>query len=129
MFDYSNLNNSVSSNWNVCSGCLCATVCKWRDAAMQAEAEINKKTKVDRDATINDVYKILNIKVTCKYKQSQPVTRLYNGDLDGITVPCKAPESDPTCVNTMSTPKPEEYTGSTIQSRGNDDYYYKSKIF
>ena len=129
MFDYSNLNNSVSSNWNVCSGCLCATVCKWRDAAMQAEAEINKKTKVDRDATINDVYKILNIKVTCKYKQSQPVTRLYNGDLDGITVPCKAPESDPTCVNTISTPKPEEYTGSTIQSRGNDDYYYKSKIF
>ena len=129
MFDYSNLNNSVSSNWSVCSGCLCATVCKWRDAAMQAEAEINKKTKVDRDATINDVYKILNIKVTCKYKQSQPVTRLYNGDLDGITVPCKVTESDQTCVNTISTPKPGEYTGSTIQSRGSDDYYYKLKIF
>ena len=121
MFDYRNLNNSVSSNWSVCSGCLCATVCKWRDAAMQAEAEINKKTKVDRDATINDVYKILNIKVTCKYKQSQPVTRLYNGDLDGITVPCKVTESDQTCVNTISTPKPGEYTGSTIQSRGSDD--------
>ena len=129
MFNYNNLNNSVSSNWNVCSGCLCATVCKWRDAAMQAEAEINKKTKVDRDATINDVYKILNIKVTCKYKQSQPVTRLYNGDLDGITVPCKVTESDQTCVNTISTPKPGEYTGSTIQSRGSDDYYYKPKIF
>lgn len=114
MFDYSNLNNSASSNWSVCSGCLCATVCKWRDAAMQAEAEINKKTKVDRDATVNDVYKILDIKVTCKYKQSQPVTRLYNGDLDGITVHCKAPEVDQTCVNTISTPKPGEYTGSTI---------------
>ena len=129
MFDYSNLNNSVSSNWSVCSGCLCATVCKWRDAAMQAEAEINKKTKVDRDATINDVYKILDIKVTCKYKQSQPVTRLYNRDFDGIAVPCKAPESDQTCVNTISTPKSGEYTGSTIQSRGSDDYYYKPKIF
>ena len=129
MFDYSNLNNSASSNWSVCSGCLCATVCKWRDAAMQAEAEINKKTKVDRDATVNDVYKILDIKVTCKYKQSQPVTRLYNGDLDGITVHCKAPEVDQTCVNTISTPKPGEYTGSTIQSRGSDDYYYKPKIF
>ena len=129
MFDYSNLNNSVSSNWNVCSGCLCATVCKWRDAAMQAEAEIKKKTMVDRDATINDVYKILDIKVACKYKQSQPVTRLYNGDLEDITVPCKVTESDQTCVNTISTPKPGEYTGSTIQSRGSDDYYYKPKIF
>ena len=129
MFDYSNLNNYVSSNWSVCSGCLCATVCKWRDAAMQAEAEIKKKTMVDRDATINDVYKILDIKVACKYKQSQPVTRLYNGDLEGITVPCKVTESDQTCVNTISTPKPGEYTGSTIQSRGSDDYYYKPKIF
>lgn len=114
MFDYSNLNNSASSNWSVCSGCLCATVCKWRDAAMQAEAEIKKKTMVDRDATINDVYKILDIKVACKYKQSQPVTRLYNGDLEGITVPCKVTESDKTGVNTISTPKPGEYTGSTI---------------
>lgn len=114
MFDYSNLNNSASSNWSVCSGCLCATVCKWRDAAMQAEAEINKKTKVDRDATVNDVYKILDIKVTCKYKQSQPVTRLYNGDLKNMITPCKAPESDQTCVNTISTPKSGEYTGSTI---------------
>ena len=121
MFDYSNLNNSASSNWSVCSGCLCATVCKWRDAAMQAEAEINKKTKVDRDATINDVYKILNIKVTCKYKQSQPVTRLYNRDFDGIAVPCKAPESDQTCVNTISTPKPGEYTGSTIKKYNSVD--------
>ena len=120
MFDYSNLNNSVSSNWNVCSGCLCATVCKWRDAAMQAEAEINKKTKVDRDATINDVYKILNIKVTCKYKQSQPVTRLYNGDFENIK-PLKATGSDQTSVNTVSTPKPGEYTGSTIKSCDNVD--------
>ena len=128
MFNYDNL-NSASSNWSICSGCLCSTVCKWRDAAMQAEAEIKKKTMVDRDATINDVYKILDIKVTCKYKQSQPVTRLYNGSLDGITVPCKATEADQTQVNTVSTPKPGEYTGSTIQSRGSDDYYYKSKIF
>lgn len=128
MFNYDNL-NSTSSNWSICSGCLCSTVCKWRDAAMQAEAEIKKKTMVDRDATINDVYKILDIKVTCKYKQSQPVTRLYNGDLDGITVPRKVTEADQTCVNTISTPKPVEYTGSTIQSRGSDDYYYKPKIF
>lgn len=104
MLDYSNLNNSASSNWSVCSGCLCATVCKWRDAVMQAEAEIKKKTKVDRDATVNDVYKILDIKVACKYKQSQPVTRLYNGDLEGITIPCKV-TSDQTCVNTISTPE------------------------
>ena len=124
MFNYSNLNNSASSNWSVCSGCLCATVCKWRDAAMQAEAEINKKTKVDRDATINDVYKILEIKVTCKYKQSQPVTR-YNGSLDDITTPCKTMESEQTHVNTISTPKPGEYTGSTIKSCGNVDCYYK----
>lgn len=127
MFNYDNL-NSASSNWSICSGCLCSTVCKWRDAAMQAEAEIKEKTKVDRDATVNDVYKILEIKVTCKYKQSQPVTR-YNGSLDGIAVPCKVTEADQTCVNTISTPKPGEYTGSTIQSRGSDDYYYKSKIF
>ena len=129
MFDYSNLNNCASSNWSVCSGCLCATVCKWRDAAMQAEAEIKKKTMVDRDATINDVYKILDIKVTCKYKQSQPVTRLYNGDLENIITPCKATDSDQTHTNTISTPKPGEYIGSTIQSRGSDDYYYKPKIF
>lgn len=128
MFNYDNL-NSASSNWSICSGCLCSTVCKWRDAAMQAEAEIKEKTKVDRDATINDVYKILEIKVTCKYKQSQSITCLYNGDLDGIAVPCKAPESDQTCVNTISTPKPGEYTGSTIQNCGSDDYYYKPKIF
>lgn len=95
MFNYDNL-NSASSNWSVCSGCLCSTVCKWRDAVMQAEAEIKKKTKVDRDATINDVYKILDIKVTCKYKQSQPVTRLYNGSLDDIATPCKATEADQT---------------------------------
>ena len=114
MFDYSNLNNSASSNWSICSGCLCSTVCKWRDAAMQAEVEIKKKTMVDRDATVNDVYKILDIKVACKYKQSQPVTRLYNGDLDGIAALCKVTETDQTCVNTISTPKPGEYTGSTI---------------
>lgn len=123
MFDYSNLNNSASSNWSVCSGCLCATVCKWRDAAMQAEAEIKKKTMVDRDATINDVYKILDIKVACKYKQSQPVTRLYNGDLEGITVPCKVTESDQTCVNTISTPEQGEYTISTIKGVDSIDYY------
>lgn len=114
MIDYSNLSNSASSNWSVCSGCLCATVCKWRDVAMQAEAEIKKKTMVDRDAIVNDVYKILDIKITCKYKQSQSVvTRLYNGDLEGITVPCNV-TSDQTCVNTISTPKSGEYTGSTI---------------
>lgn len=101
MFNYDNL-NSASSNWNICSGCLCSTVCKWRDAVMQAEAEINEKTKVDRDATINDVYKILDIKVTCKYKQSQPVTRLYNGNLKGVIVPCKDTASDQTYVNTVS---------------------------
>ena len=123
MLDYSNLNNSASSNWNVCSGCLCATVCKWRDAAMQAEAEIKKKTMVDRDSTVNDVYKILDIKVACKYKQSQPVTRLYNGDLEGITVPCKVTESDQTCVNTISTPKSGEYTFSTIKGVNSIDYY------
>lgn len=105
MIDYSNLNNSASSNWSVCSGCLCATVCKWRDAVMQVEAEIKKKTMVDRDATINDVYKILDIKVTCKYKQSQPVTRLCNGDLESIAIPCKATDSEQTCVNTISTIK------------------------
>lgn len=105
MFDYSNLNNSASSNWSVCSGCLCATVCKWRDAVMQVEAEIKKKTMVDRDATINDVYKILDIKVTCKYKQSQPVTRLYNGDLENIITLCKATGSDQTHTNTISTPE------------------------
>lgn len=108
MFNYDNL--------SVCSGCLCATVCKWRDAAMQAEAEIKKKTMVDRDATVNDVYKILDIKVACKYKQSQPVTRLYNGDLEGITVPCKVTESDQTCVNTLSTPEQGEYTGTFIKN-------------
>lgn len=114
MFDYSNLNNSASSNWSVCSGCLCATVCKWRDAAMQAEAEIKKKTMVDRDATVNDVYKILDIKVACKYKQSQPVTRLYNGDLDGITIPCV--DSEQICANTISTPEQGEYTGTFIKN-------------
>lgn len=124
MFNYDNL-NSASSNWSICSGCLCSTVCKWRDAAMQAEAEIKEKTKVDRDATINDVYKILEIKVTCKYKQSQSVTRLYNGSLDDIATPCKATGSDQTSVNTVSTPKPGEYTGSTIKSCGNVDCYYK----
>jgi hypothetical protein len=121
MFDYSNLNNSASSNWSVCSGCLCATVCKWRDAAMQAEAEIKKKTMVDRDATINDVYKILDIKVACKYKQNQPVTRLYNGDLENIITPCKATDSDQTHTNTISTPKSGEYTGSTIKKYNNVD--------
>ena len=83
---------------------------------MQAEAEIKKKTMVDRDATVNDVYKILDIKVACKYKQSQPVTRLYNGDLEGITVPCKVTESDQTCVNTLSTPEQGEYTGTFIKN-------------
>lgn len=122
MFNYDNL-NSASSNWSICSGCLCSTVCKWRDAAMQAEAEIKKKTMVDRDATINDVYKILDIKVTCKYKQSQPVTRLYNGDLDGIAVPCKAPESDQTHTNTISTLKQGEYTISAIKGVDSIDYY------
>lgn len=33
MFNYDNL-NAASSNWSICSGCLCSTVCKWRDAAM-----------------------------------------------------------------------------------------------
>lgn len=122
MFNYDNL-NSASSNWSICSGCLCSTVCKWRDAAMQAEAEIKKKTMVDRDATINDVYKILDIKVTCKYKQSQPVTRLYNGDLENIMTPCKAPDSDQTCVNTISTPKPGEYTLSAIKGVNSIDYH------
>ena len=122
MFNYDNL-NSASSNWSLCSGCLCSTVCKWRDAAMQAEAEIKKKTMVDRDATINDVYKILDIKVTCKYKQSQPVTRLYNGDLEGVTVPCKVTESDQTHVNTVLTPKQEEYTISTVRGVDSIDYY------
>ena len=122
MFNYDNL-NSASSNWSICSGCLCSTVCKWRDAAMQAEAEIKKKTMVDRDATINDVYKILDIKVTCKYKQSQSVTRLYNGDLDGITVPCKAPDSDQTYVNTVSVPKSGEYTLSAIKGVNSIDYH------
>lgn len=122
MFNYDNL-NSASSNWSICSGCLCSIVCKWRDAAMQAEAEIKKKTMVDRDATINDVYKILDIKVTCKYKQSQPVTRLYNGDLDGITVPCKAPDSDQTYVNTVSAPKSGEYTLSAIKGVNSIDYH------
>lgn len=121
MFDYSNLNNSASSNWSVCSGCLCATVCKWRDAAMQAEAEIKKKTMVDRDATVNDVYKILDIKVACKYKQSQPVTRLYNGDLENIITPCKAMDSDQTPPNSISTPKSGEYIGSTIKKYNNVD--------
>lgn len=121
MFDYSNLNNSASSNWSVCSGCLCATVCKWRDAAMQAEAEIKKKTMVDRDATVNDVYKILDIKVACKYKQSQPVTRLYNGDLENIITPCKAMDSDQTHPNSISTPKSGEYIGSTIKKYNNVD--------
>ncbi len=116
MFNYDNLSNSVSSNWSICSGCLCSTVCKWRDAAMQAEAEIKKKTKVDRDATVDDVYKILDIKVTCKYKQSQPVTRLYNGSLDDIATPCKTMESEQTSVNTVSTPKPGEYTGTFIKN-------------
>ena len=116
MLDYSNLNNSASSNWSVCSGCLCATVCKWRDAAMQAEAEIKKKTKVDRDATVNDVYKILDIKVACKYKQSQPVTRLYNGDLEGVIVPCKDTASDQTYVNTVSASEQGEYTGTFIKN-------------
>lgn len=125
MFDYNNLSNSVSSNSNICSGCLCATVCKWRDKAMQAEAEIKEKTKVNRDATVDDVYKILDIKVTCKYKQSQPVTRLYNGDYGDIAVPCKATGVDQTHVNTISTPKPGEYTGSTIKSCGSVDCYYK----
>ncbi len=60
---------------------------------------------VDRDATINDVYKILDIKVTCKYKQSQPVTRLYNGGLENIIIPCKATDSDQTRTNTISTPE------------------------
>lgn len=122
MFDYGNLSNSASSNWNICSGCLCVPVCKWRDAVMQEEAEIKKKTKVDRDATVNDVYKILDIKVTCKYKQSQPVTRLYNGDLENMITPCKATGSDQTCVNTISTPKSGEYTGSTIKEHNNVDW-------
>lgn len=125
MFNYDNL-NSASSNWSICSGCLCSTVCKWRDAAMQAEAEIKEKTKVDRDATINDVYKILEIKVTCKYKQSQPVTRLYNGSLDDIATPCKAIGVDQTQVNTISAPKPGEYTGSTIKTYTNSECYSKS---
>lgn len=120
MFNYDNL-NSASSNWSICSGCLCSTVCKWRDAAMQAEAEIKKKTMVDRDATINDVYKILDIKVTCKYKQSQPVTRLYNGDLENFITPCKVTDSDQTHTNTISTPKQGEYTGSTIKEHNNVD--------
>ena len=121
MFNYDNL-NSASSNWSICSGCLCSTVCKWHDAVMQAEAEIKKKTMVDRDATINDVYKILDIKVTCKYKQSQPVTRLYNGDLENMITPCKATGSDQTCVNTISTPKSGEYIGSTIKEHNNVDW-------
>ncbi len=116
MFDYGNLSNSASSNWNICSGCLCVPVCKWRDAVMQEEAEIKKKTKVDRDATVNDVYQILDIKVTCKYKQSNPVTRLYNGSLDDIATPCKATEADQTQVNTVSTPKPGEYTGTFVKN-------------
>lgn len=123
MFDYSNLNNSASSNWSVCSGCLCATVCKWRDAVMQVEAEIKKKTMVDRDATINDVYKILDIKVTCKYKQSQPVTRLYNGDFENIITPCKATGSDQTHTNTISTPEQGKYTISAIKGVDSIDYY------
>ena len=132
--NYDNLNNSASSvGYNVCSGCLCATVCKWRDKAMQAEAEIKEKTKVDRDATVDDVYKILDIKVTCKYKQSNPVTRLYNGDYGDIAVPCKVTGADQTHVNTISTPKPGEYTGSTIRNATgsviknpvSSDCYYK----
>ncbi len=133
MFDYNNLSNSVSSNSNICSGCLCATVCKWRDKAMQAEAEIKEKTKVDRDATVDDVYKILDIKVTCKYKQSNPVTRLCNSDWDTTPIPCKATGADQTYVNTFSTPKPREYTGSTIRNSSgsviknpvSSDCYYK----
>ena len=132
MFSYDNLGNSVSSDYSVCSGCLCATVCKWRDKAMQAEAEIKEKTKIDRNATVDDVYKILDIKVSCKYKQSQPVTRLFNSDyVDSI--PCKATGSDQTHVNTISTPKPGEYTGSTIRNTTgaeiktpcSSDCYYK----
>ena len=115
MFNYDNL-NSASSNWSICSGCLCSTVCKWRDAAMQAEAEIKEKTMVDRDATTNDVYKILDIKVACKYKQSQPVTRLYNGDLKGVIVPCKDTASDQTYVNTVSASEQGEYTGTFIKN-------------
>lgn len=117
MFNYDGLTNSASSNgYNVCSGCLCATVCKWRDKAMQAEAEIKEKTKIDRNATADDVYKILDIKVSCKYKQSNPVTRLYNGDYGDIAIPCKATGSDQTHVNTISSPKSGEYTGSTIRN-------------
>ena len=123
MLDYSNLNNSASSNWSVCSGCLCATVCKWRDAVMQVEAELKEKTKIDRNVTGDDVYKILDIKVTCKYKQSQPVTRLYNGDLENIITPCKATDSDQTHTNTISTPKQGEYTISAIKGVDSIDYY------
>jgi len=133
MFSFDNLTNAASSNFNICSGCLCATVCKCRDKAMQAEAEIKEKTKVDRDATVDDVYKILDIKVTCKYKQSNPVTRLYNGDYGDIAVPCKVTGADQTHVNTISTPKPGEYTGSTIRNATgsviknpvSSDCYYK----
>lgn len=96
MFNYDNL--------SVCSGCLCAAVCKWRDAVIQTEAEIKEKTKIDRDAT-DDVYKILDIKVTCKYKQSQAITRLFNGGYEDIAIPCKATDSDQTHTNTISTPK------------------------
>lgn len=124
MFNYDNLSNSTPSNWNICSGCLCATVCKWRDAVMQAEAELKEKTKIDRDATGDDVYKILDIKVTCKYKQSQPVTRLYNGDFEGIVTPCKVTDSDQTCVNTVSTPKSGEYTGSVIKNTDGSQCFY-----
>lgn len=134
MFNYDGLTNSASSNgYNVCSGCLCATVCKWRDKAMQAETEIKEKTKINHDATVDDVYKILDIKVSCKYKQSQPVTRLFNGDYGDIAIPCKATGSDQTLVNTISTSKPGEYTGSeirggsgsTIRNPVSSDCYYK----
>ena len=79
MFRYDTPISSTPSSLTVCSGCLCATVCKWRDKVIEAEAEINKKLVVNPNNSTEDVNKILNVKVTCNYKQTGSVSRL-NGD-------------------------------------------------
>lgn len=84
MFRYDTPISSTPSSLTVCSGCLCATVCKWRDKAIEAETEINKKFIVDPNNSTEDVNKILSVKVTCNYKQTGSVSRLYGDCRDSI---------------------------------------------
>lgn len=82
MFRYDTPVNSTPSNLTICSGCLCATVCKWRDKAIEVEVETNKRLAVDPDNSTEDVNKILSVKVTCNYKQTGPISRLHGNCQD-----------------------------------------------